>query len=245
VSVIRHSLVASLALLAATGPAVVWGDSTVEGWELTVTVCEYPGSDRDTWSFTADPNSPPLSPFQDSHLAALGDSNARGSYDFTWGEAFGRFLIEGSQQAQQIGENLLSFSMGEIEFRPLVDSSYSLEASYSYVLPELNMMAYFQVALQDNSTTPPTTIFNDPDFGETINQAPKSGTIGRLEAGTLFAGHQYSLTYMMRLSTNGPSGLPATGTGKVDFAFQVLPEPATSALCVLALFAVWSRRHCG
>jgi hypothetical protein len=236
---LKTILAALAVLLAVNGAAPVRGDAILDSWNLVVGAYDLGSGGSATSSFTAS-SGWPSSPFHGSHSVGLGQSTAQAEYNFAWGVAFGQFLIQASHQAHQGGGDIvMALSNGEIKFTPTEDMIFSVDALYSYHLPVADTSVYFSVTLQDTQTG--VYSYNYLESDEYIGM-PIDNTFSDSGSGMMLAGHPYTLSYLMRPSASGSSGQSATGSGHVDFTFQVVPEPATAILLVCCTLAVLRRR---
>ncbi|HVP09909.1 MAG TPA: PEP-CTERM sorting domain-containing protein [Phycisphaerae bacterium] len=237
---------AALMVLAAGRGVGVRGDDFGDTWwRLVVTVYDSSSGQVESTNFTTDPNFPAPSTFQDSHTVAIGDSNAGGNYDFDWASDFGHLLIGASQRAEQTGVPPLgtvgATSSGQIKFTPTQDLAFSISVAYHYQLPFADMIASCTATLRDDQVSDYSFYFSDNH--NATSEGPGDDTFGDSRTGVLYAGHPYTLQYLMTSSTSGTAGQVASGSGSINLTFQPTPEPATVALLALGLLAGSRKRH--
>ncbi len=204
---------------------------TVGQWDLASAVNGgFP--DTDGHSFDTVEN-----PFNDSHAVAVGDSTAAASYDFAWAAEFGRFLIEGTHQAEDVGFS--STTGGWLLFYATEPVTYDIDIAYTYDLPGGALRGGFTYNLLDTDTLDSFSVGSYHD--DTWTAGPVSGTLAIQASGMLPAGHPYAFTYKMELDSYGNSGYLATGSGHVDLTLTAVPEP--TSLGPLAILALIARRR--
>ena len=192
---------------------------TVTDWHLGTGVEGGPGYDWDI-STTVQNN------FQESHYASAGNSTAASTLDFAWNDNFGRFLIEGTHQAEDVGA--VAKSSGLIYFYANEPLAYDIDISYTYDLPGGALEAGFTIALVEDETH--EVHLSGSYHEDTWTAGPVTGTLGIQDSGILPADRLYWLQYSLELISYGNSGLLATGSGHVDLTLTAIPEPTSLSL---------------
>ncbi len=207
---------------------------TIEEWSLRVSIVgPYP-------DVVGDSITEVTSPFLTSHSVTLEPSLASASYNLAWSDTFGRFLIEGSHQAEDM--RFSSTTSGLMYFETTVDVLFDIDIAYTYDLPGGQMSGGFTYNLLDPETH--ENFAGGSHHDDTWTAGPVSGTLTAQASGILPAGREYAFTYKMELDTSSFTGLLATGSGHVDLTLTAVPEPASLApLAILALIA--RRRRSG
>ncbi len=205
---------------------------TVTEWFLAASVRQASGHEAD-FELTV------TNPFSDAGFASIGISTAESVYDFAWNDNFGRFVIEGTHQAEDADAS--AESNGLIYFSTTEPFAYDIDIAYSYDLPGGMLRAGFTYNLLDTDTLDSVCVGSHHD--DTWTAGPVSDTLTVQHSGVLPAGHPYAFTYKMELDTYSTSGQLATGSGHVDLTLTAVPEPTTAALLgCLAPLALRRRR---
>ncbi len=218
-------------VLAAAGPARA-ASFTVTEWSLGTGVVGAPGSDWDV-STVVQNN------FQENHYASAFNSTAASTFDFAWNDNFGRFLIEGTHQAEDVGA--VAKSSGLIYFYANEPLAYDIDISYTYDLPGGALEAGFTIALVEDETH--EVHLSGSYHEDTWTAGPVTGTLGIQDSGVLPANRLYWLQYSLELISYGNSGALGTGSGHVDLTLTAVPEPASLAPLALLLLVARRRRN--
>ncbi len=224
-------LLALGAVLTAAAPTQA-ASFTITDWLLSTGVVGAPGSDWD--HSTVVQNN-----FQESHYASAGNSTAASTFDFAWNDTFGRFLIEGAHQAEDVRASV--DSRGLMYFETTVDVLFDIDIAYTYNLPGGQMSGGFTYNLLDIATH--ENFAGSSHHADTWTAGPVSGTLAIQASGLLPAGREYAFTYKMELDTSSNTGLLATGSGHVDLTLTAVPEP--TSLAPLGLLLLVARRRRG
>ncbi len=231
----RHVGVAAAALLAMAQVAA--GEVTVTTGGLDVNVMNLAsgaGSNHVLWQME--------NPWSASHSTSLGISFAAASYDFAWSAAGGSFHIAGSNAAAGNPVLLFSSASGGIVIEPTSPYLLNLEGLYNYQLASGDREARLNIRVRD--VTLGLSLYSLTSSAVPITGDPASGTFHQMEELTLTPGHQFSLSYFMRLdSYSGSPNVVSTGSGFVQFTLAAIPEPASVALLALGLPWLLRRRR--
>ncbi len=206
---------------------------TVTDWRLATGVEGGPGYDWDL-SLVVEND------FQESHYASAGNSTAASTFDCAWNDTFGRFLIEGIHQAEDVGAS--AESNGLIYFYANEPVAYDIDIAYTYDLPGGALRAGFTIVLLDVEAH--EVYLGGSYHDDTWTAGPVSGTLAIQDSGILPADRLYVLDFKLELDSYGNSGYLATGSGHVDLTLTAVPEPTTAALLgCLAPLALRRRRR--
>ncbi len=205
---------------------------TITDWHLGTGVEDGPGYDWDI-SRVVQNN------FQESHYASAFNSTAASAFAFDWNDSFGRFLVEGTHQAEDVGASVES--NGLIYFYTNEAVTYDIDISYTYDLPGGALRAGFTIVLVDDETH--EVYLGGSYHADTWTAGPVTGTLGVQDSGVLPANRLYWLQYKLEIDSYGNSGLLATGSGHVDLILTAVPEPASLAPLALLLLVLRRRRR--
>jgi len=185
-------------------------------------------------------------PFISNHLAIDGNSSASTTYNVTWDDRFGDFLVEVTHRAADVDPaSLRSISDGLIYVTANTDLLISINGIYSYSLPVDPMEAEFDMTVFDPSPPYDSPIGFANLYNTSVDGAPASGSFPIGGQAILPAGHTWLIRYTMELFTYyGYSGQIASGDGYLHFTLQAVPEPAALGLLALGGAMIRRRRPC-
>ncbi len=221
-------LITALAMLSAA-QLVPAASFTVTDWFLGVQILG--GGDP------SESSSDVQNPYEETQFISAGVSTAEAVYSLGWNDSFGRFLIEGSLQAEDA--RVSAESSGLIFFETTVDLRYDIDIAYAYSLPGGQMSGGLTYNLLDFETH---ESFSGGSYHDnTWTAGPVSDAFAIQASGILPAGREYIFRYKLELDTSSFTGLLATGSGHVDLTLTAVPEPAS--LAPLAILAPLVFRH--
>jgi len=211
---------------------------TVQEWGLTSGLFNYATSEHASETFTLVQN-----PFHSSHAVSLGSSASAASYDFTWADQYGYFLVQSTQQAEGVPTSqLTTWSSGGIYVTPSENLTLSIDASWTFDLPAWYMDTTLGVRVR--GATSHLVLFSETTGGQTSYPGGLAGTVTiRPDPIILPAGETWVLSYGMGIYNDSHvATCIATGNGYVNF--QITPEPTTAGLFVFGAPLLAGRRRC-
>ncbi|MBI5764651.1 MAG: hypothetical protein HZA51_14140 [Planctomycetes bacterium] len=245
----RRTACLAVVLLFASKNTALASLFTVDQWSVGVgTRGEFPYFDGDSSNIVSNP-------FVESFQAMDRASSATASFDFSWNDSSGDFLIDGSLRcvAQNlppypgaIGSELCAASAG-IYFTTTADLLMSVDAAFDYNLAGPNLFAFIDFNVYPVTTNKPVDpIFASSMHDDTYTHYPAAGTLRITGQAIVPAGQTYLFSLSQILIADRNTGAIAMGDGYYHFTLQTIPEPATSALLILAtlLFSRSQRYRC-
>lgn len=176
-------------------------------------------------------------PITDSRTDAVGDTISQMSFDYDWAGDTGMFRIDEMHIVRNPDASFLQArTTGYVHFSPSVDSLISLRLQYTYNLPGSFMDGYGTAAVLNDQTN---EVFAQFSFGG-FSLGPISGSFDQTMTAAIPAGCACSFAFTTRLVT-GPTAVPATDNGTVEFSIAPLPEPAAILPLALSVFALRRR----
>lgn len=175
-------------------------------------------------------------PIVGSRTDAVGDTVSQLNFDYGWVGDAGMFRIDEVHIVRNPdASSLEALTTGYVLFSPSVDSLISLRLQYTYNLPGSMMDGYGTAAILNDQTN---EVFAQFSFGG-FSLGPISGSFDQTMTAAIPAGCTCSFAFTTRLRT-GPTAVPATDNGTIEFSIAPVPEPAS--LSPLALAAMFLRR---
>lgn len=245
----RTPVLALMATIASTITAGLASGSvfSVDQWSVGAAVAgEFPYSDGDSSNIVSNP-------FVESFQAIDRASSATASFNFSWNDSSGDFLLDGSLRC--VAQNLPPFpgatgdescgANGGIYFTTTADLLMTVDAAFDYNLAGPNLFALIDFNVYPESTNKPKDpIFVSGVHDDTYTHYPAAGTLRITGQAIVPAGQTYIFGFRQYLSADRNTGAIATGDGYLHFTLQTIPEPATSALLILGtLLLSRSQRH--
>ena len=232
-------LVASAAFFIGLTPTV-GGSFTLEQWTLSTRVQDFSSGKSDVNISDVVQN-----PFQLTQSVAInnGLTTATTTYDFSWHDTFGTFLIQAAHEAEDIDfSTLFSRSTGGFVIAASQDLQIAIDAEYTFLAPaplfhvRLSMDV---IDLADNSA-----LFFGLEEGGPAFLGPPAGTLSIQDTVLVPAGSTYILGYEMLLQTFASgTDVIATADGNIAITLQTVPEPATLSLLIFGSLVLLRRRR--
>lgn len=241
----RRTACLAVVLLFASKNTALASLFTVDQWSVGVGVLgEFPYSDGDSSDIVSNP-------FVESFQAIDRASFATASFNFSWNDSSGSFLIDGSHRcvAQNpppypgaVGSELCGASAG-IYFTTTADLLMSVDAAFDYNLAGPNLFSRIDFSVYPESSVDPVDpVFVSGAHDDTYTHYPASGTLRITGQAIVPAGQTYIFNFQQLMIAKHNTGAIATGDGYLHFTLQEVPEPAM--LFPLALGAMFLRRSC-
>jgi len=217
-----------------SGESARGSDFAIDEWSFASGVYDGATGEHDFQGFITVQN-----PFQASHSAVVGGSTATTTYDFAWAEQFGSLLIQASHETEGVESgDMESFSSGFIWITPSEDILLTIDAAYSYDLPDDPMTARLETFVTNADS--PVSLFDELVGYDTGLGVPASGTLTINGDVILPAGETWVFGYSMEIDTFSGTG-SAVGTSSGHISLTITPEPTTASLLALGAFMLLRR----